>query len=196
MALRPFSWTSVSNLSEAPAGRFTPRSHWLRASPGPRSTAIWRCPMSLQKDPRNRLSATRWSGKEVPLLATPSPQNRTCDFHHIRLKQTSHRIGLPRMARPLMAGVLALFAALLAASNIRQNRPSLPPPMTGPPVARQHPFGLGIAPIQRLMVSSCLSAAGLRFLQPPVPAEELALPRGRVTDSKVRPQRGFPVPHP
>ena len=52
---------------------------------------------------------------------------------------------LPRMARPLMAGVLALFAALLAASNIRQNRPSLPPPMTGPPVARQHPFGLGIA---------------------------------------------------
>ena len=47
-----------------------------------------------------------------------------------------------------------------------------------------------------LMFSLCLSAAGVRFLQPPVPAEELALPRGRVTDPKVRPQRGYPVPHP
>ena len=79
-----------------------------------------------------------------------------------------------------MAGVLALFATLLAASNIRQNKPSLPRPMADPPVARQHPFGLGISPIQQLMFSLCLSAAGIRFLQPPVPAEELALPRGRV----------------
>ena len=100
------------------------------------------------------------------------------------------------MARPLMAGVLALFATLLAASNIRQNKPSLPRPMADPPVARQHPFGSGMSPIQQLMISLCLSAAGIRFLQPPVPAEELALPRGRVTDPKVRPQRGYPVPHP
>ena len=32
------------------------------------------------------------------------------------------------------------------------------------------------------MDSRCLSAAGLRFLQPPAPAEELALPCGRVAD--------------
>ena len=89
---------------------------------------------------------------------------------------------LPQMARLLIAGVLALFTAFLAASNIRQNKPSLPRPMTGSPVARQHPFGLGIGPIQQLMVSPCLSAAGLRFLQPPVPAEDLTLPCGRVTD--------------
>ena len=89
---------------------------------------------------------------------------------------------LPQMVRPLMAGVLALFAAFLAASNIRQNKPSLPRPMTGSPVARQHPFGLGIGPIQQLMVSPCLSAAGLRFLQPPTPAEDLTLPYGRVAD--------------
>lgn len=100
------------------------------------------------------------------------------------------------MARLLIAGVLALFAALQAASNIHQDEPSLPRPMTGPLVARQHPFGLGIGPIQQLMVSLCLSAAGLRFLQPPVPAEDLALPYGRVSDPKVRPQRGCPVPHP
>jgi hypothetical protein len=103
---------------------------------------------------------------------------------------------LPQMARPLMAGVLALFAALLAASNIRQDKSSSLPSMAGSPVARQRPFGLGISPIQQLMFSLCLSAAGIRFLQPPVPAEELALPRGRVTDPKVRPQRGYPVPHP
>ncbi len=102
----------------------------------------------------------------------------------------------PQMARLLIAGVLALFAALQAASNIHQDEPSLPRPMTGPLVARQHPFGLGIGPIQQLMVSLCLSAAGLRFLQPPVPAEDLALPYGRVSDPKVRPQRGCPVPHP
>ena len=29
----------------------------------------------------------KMSGKEVPLLATPSPQNRACDFHRTRLKQ-------------------------------------------------------------------------------------------------------------
>ena len=40
-----------------------------------------------------------------------------------------------------------------------------------------------------------LVAAGIRFLQPPLPAEVLALPHGRVTDPKVRLQRGYPVPH-
>ena len=88
---------------------------------------------------------------------------------------------LPQMARPLMAGVLALFAALLAASNIHQDKSSSLRPVAGSPVARQHPFGLGRSPIQRLMISLCLSAAGLRFLQPPTPAEGLTLPRGRVT---------------
>ena len=81
-----------------------------------------------------------------------------------------------------MAGVLALFAAFLAASNIHQNESPSLRPMAGSPVARQHPFGSGMSPIQQLMISLCLSAAGLRFLQPPTPAEELALPRGRVTD--------------
>ena len=94
-----------------------------------------------------------------------------------------------------MAGVLALFAAFLAASNIHQNESPSLRPMAGSPVARQHPFGSGMSPIQQLMISLCLSTAGLRFLQHPTPAEELALPRGRVTDPKVRPQRGSPVPH-
>ena len=84
-----------------------------------------------------------------------------------------------------MAGVLALFAAFLAASNIHQNESPSLRPMAGSPVARQHPFGSGMSPIQQLMISLCLSAAGLRFLQHPTPAEELALPcgRGRVSDS-------------
>lgn len=68
--------------------------------------------------------------------------------------------------------------------------------MAGSPVARQHPFGLGISPIRRVMDSPGLSAAGIRFLQLPFPAEGLVLPYGRVTGSKTRPQRGYPVPHP
>ena len=86
---------------------------------------------------------------------------------------------LPQVARLLMAGVLALFAAFLAASNIHQNESPSLRPMAGSPVARQHPFGSGMSPIQQLMISLCLSAAGLRFLQHPTPAEELALPCGR-----------------
>ena len=89
---------------------------------------------------------------------------------------------LPQMARPLMAGVLALFAALPAASNIHQDKPSSLRCVAGSPVARQHPFGLGRSPIQQVMGSLCLSAAGLRFLQLPTPAEALAFPCGRVTD--------------
>ena len=53
------------------------------------------------------------------------------------------------MARPFMVDVLALFAALLAASNIHQDKPSSLSSMAGSPVARQHPFGLGICPIQQ-----------------------------------------------
>ena len=82
------------------------------------------------------------------------------------------------------------------ASNIHQDEQSSRRPMAGSPVARQHPFRLGISPIQRVMDSPCLSAAGLRFLQPPVPAEGLTLPCGRVAGREARPHRGFPVPHP
>ena len=89
---------------------------------------------------------------------------------------------LPQMARPLMAGVLALFAALPAASNIHQDKSSSLRCVVGSPVARQHPFGLGISLIRQVMGSLCLSAAGLRFLQLPTPAEALAFPCGRVTD--------------
>ena len=88
---------------------------------------------------------------------------------------------LPQMACPLMAGVLALFAALLAASNIHQDKSSSLRPVAGSPVVHQRPFRLGRCPIQQLIVSLCLSAAGLRFLQHPTPAEGLTLPRGRVT---------------
>ena len=89
---------------------------------------------------------------------------------------------LPQMARPLMAGVLALFTALPAASNIHQDKSSSLRCVAGSPVARQHPFGLGISLIRQVMGSLCLSAAGLRFLQLPTPAEALAFPCGRVTD--------------
>ena len=122
-----------------------------------------------------------WSGKEVTLLSPPPLRSVHESFpSHGSSKPIID--WLPQMARPLMAGVLALFAAFLAASNIRQNKPSLSRPMTSSPVARQHPFGSGMSPIQQLMVSLCLSAAGLRFLQPPTPAEDLTLPCGRVTD--------------
>ena len=58
------------------------------------------------------------------------------------------------MARPLYeAGVLALFAAFLAASNIHQDKPSSLPPMAGSPVARQHPFGSGMALSSKLWFS-------------------------------------------
>ena len=55
--------------------------------------------------------------------------------------------------------------------------------------------GWGIGPIRQVMGSLRLSATGIRFLQPPVPAEGLPLPCGRVTGQKIRPHRGFPVPH-
>ncbi|MGQ4808638.1 hypothetical protein NKDENANG_02026 [Candidatus Entotheonellaceae bacterium PAL068K] len=41
--------------------------------------------------------------------------------------------------------------------------------------------GLGKSPIQPVMISRCLWAAGVRFLPLPIPARELALPYGRVT---------------
>ena len=73
------------------------------------------------------------------------------------------------------------------ASNISQDERLLQRPMAGSPVARQHPFGLGIGPIRQVMVSLRLSATGIRFLPLPVPAMGLALPYGRVTDPEVRP---------
>ena len=42
-------------------------------------------------------------------------------------------------------------------------------------------FHVGYGPIQRVMYSPCLSAAGLRFLRHPVPTEDLALPYGWAT---------------
>ena len=91
-----------------------------------------------------RFVSTIRSGKEVASLSPPP-------LRTVRVAFTTHSSSrpaidsLPPMARPLMASVLVLFAALLAASNIRQNEPSLPRPVADPPVARQHPFGLGIA---------------------------------------------------
>ena len=42
----------------------------------------------------------------------------------------------------------------------------------------------------------CLSAAGFRFSDPPLPAGELGLPHGRLTGGgAARPHRGFHVPH-
>lgn len=81
------------------------------------------------------------------------------------------------------------------ASNIPQDERLSQRPMAGSPVARRHPFGLGTGPVRRVMDSLRLSAAGIRFLPPPAPAEGLALPCGRVTSQKARPQRDFPVPH-
>ena len=98
----------------------------------------------------------------------------------------------PQVARLLMAGVLALFAAFLAVSNTHQNESPSLRPMAGSPVARQHPFGSGMSPIQQLMISLYLSAAGLRFLQHPTPAEELALPSGRVTGPVGQTAPGLP----
>ena len=138
---------------------------------------------------------SKLSGKGVASLSPPPLRSVHESFpSHGSSKPVTD--GLPQMARPLMADVLALFAALLAASNIHQDKPSSLSSMAGSPVARQHPFGLGISPIQQVMGSLYLSAAGLRFLQHPVPAEELALPCGRVAGHKARPQRGYPVPHP
>ena len=79
-----------------------------------------------------------------------------------------------------------------AASNIHRDESSSLRPMAGSPVARQHPFGLGMSPIQQVMSSPCLSAAGIRFLQRPVPAAGLAFPCGRVTGLTARPRRGCP----
>ena len=53
----------------------------------------------------------------------------------------------------------------------------------GSPTPRQHPFRLSICSIRRVMISPCLSAGGLRFLEFPCPAEELGLPYGRLTGS-------------
>ena len=41
---------------------------------------------------------------------------------------------------------------------------------------------VGYGPIQRVMVSPCLSAAGLGFLKHPAPTEDVAIPCGLVTD--------------
>ena len=43
-------------------------------------------------------------------------------------------------------------------------------------------FRVGYGPIQRVMNSPCLSAAGLGFLQHPAPTEDIAIPCGLGTD--------------
>jgi hypothetical protein len=50
---------------------------------------------------------------------------------------------------------------------------------------------LSISPIRRVMVSPGLSAAGIRFSIPPIPAEGLGLPYGRLTVLQGRTSSGF-----
>ena len=95
---------------------------------------------------------------------------------------------------PHETGIPALFAAFCCIHN--RDESSFLRPVAGSPVARQHPFGSGMSPIQQVMSTPCLSAAGVRLLQLPIPAEGLALPCGRVTGKQARPQRGslFRIP--
>ena len=53
-----------------------------------------------------------------------------------------------------------------------------------------------VFPIQPVMDSRCLSAAGLRFLDLPIPTEEFGCPRGWLTGEYIsRPHWGYHVPH-
>jgi hypothetical protein len=62
------------------------------------------------------------------------------------------------------------------------------------PVLTSAPLQVGYCPIQPVMYSRCLSAAGLRFLSYPVPLG--AWPRLRLAYCIRRRRRGFHVPHP
>src|SRR5437867_11253544 len=52
-----------------------------------------------------------------------------------------------------------------------------------------------VFPIQPVMDSRCLSAAGLRFLEHPLPTEEFCFPCGWLTEEIFRPHWGYHVPH-
>jgi len=52
-----------------------------------------------------------------------------------------------------------------------------------------------VFPIQPVMDSRCLSAAGLRFLDLPTPTEEFCRPCGWLTGISLRPHWGYHVPH-
>ena len=56
-------------------------------------------------------------------------------------------------------------------------------------------FRVGYGPIQQVVYSLCLSAAGVGFLEHPIPAEELTRSYDGATNISIRPHRGFPVPH-
>ena len=111
-------------------------------------------------------------------------QNRACAFQRTRLKQTGLELLLPLPCRA-------------------SSRHWISPPMICSPYGTAHPhlihvlrcrsqgrftcstsarFRVGYGPIQRVMYSPCLSAAGLRFLKHPAPTKDLAIPCGLVTD--------------
>ena len=94
----------------------------------------------------------------------------------------------------------------MSVPNFHLGQQSSHRPSDDPPDPRQPSFDVGLS--ARAALSSrlgerldrpgfrCLSAAGFRFSDPPLPAGELGLPHGRLTGGgAARPHRGFHVPH-
>jgi len=71
--------------------------------------------------------------------------------------------------------------------------------LTGPGTARypaSYPQPTAEGATSQTTVSCCLSAAGISFLDHPVPAQEIGLPHGQPTGhNSPEPERGYHVPH-
>ena len=152
------------------------RAH-RQAAPGRAKTSFaptrssWQCPHAVGS------GLVGWEGSITTSLP---PQNRTCHFRVIRLKQAtgpkdtlSQVTDLPVGFRPVgrsLGSVCMVYTRHLTCPSISNRYSALW-------VAHQvHVSTLSgwVSPIQPVMSSRCLSAAGLRFLDLPTPTEEFA----------------------
>ena len=104
------------------------------------------------------------------------------------------RFAVSGSSRRMMHRPFGPFARVFSASNLPAGSEPSQRSLGKTPAPRQRPFGLAIRPIRRVMDSPCLSAAGLRFWERPVPAEEFGLAYAWLTAHR-GPHRGYRVPH-
>jgi hypothetical protein len=126
----------------------------------------------------------------VPCGAFP-PRNRACDFHRTRLLGLITWSWSPSPPHNAVAvygyrdNPTSTFLQPLGNCTLSVGEASC---------STSAPFWVGDNPIQPVMYFCCLSAAGIRFLEHPIPTGDFCRPYGWLTEI-FRPRWGYHVPH-
>ncbi len=123
-------------------------------------------PASKAQNDSPSLSKSQHQSSRRGWLPRPPPsQNRACDFHRTRLKLGQAGFGISGRPRYRVFG--SVYSVAAVANFCRTDLfHAVPPVLT---CFASVPFRVGYCPIQRVMHSPCLSAAGLRFSKHPFP---------------------------